>query len=324
MAKKIIVIVSIMIILGFSLLVAFPIVIFSNFLAPYSSINENVVFFCTESNISAIEELNLNVDVGNIQVNFVNPEVEYAVKIDVNFEMIGSNLAGKSYFDYFLLNWQNTSSPLNFTMELLSDSWFDTSIWITKKVDINIFIRMDAILDLITTIEYGDFEILVPFGVSIESIFTNVTNGDIFYDFYLCTLGSSVTGITKIGNVRLNSFNVIYIQNSNWVLNTELGNMDINIDQDNEMGWNITGTAMIIDGMLQLFYKDNTANIGAFFFFPNFSGDPNNPQEGFYTIFQSEKTWFISSDFPTINNYILTFYITNPCPTCRILELYSA
>ncbi|MFW9784576.1 MAG: hypothetical protein ACFFFB_20010, partial [Candidatus Heimdallarchaeota archaeon] len=85
----------------------------------------------------------------------------------------------------------------------------------------------------------------------------------------------------------------------------------------------ITGTAMIIDGMLQLFYKDNTANIGAFFFFPLLSGAPTLPQKGFNTIFQSAKTWFISFDFPTINNYNLTFYVTDPCTRCRFIELHS-
>ncbi|MFW9881039.1 MAG: hypothetical protein ACFFG0_48875, partial [Candidatus Thorarchaeota archaeon] len=78
-----------------------------------------------------------------------------------------------------------------------------------------------------------------------------------------------------------------------------------------------------IDGSLNLFYKDNTANIGAIFFFPLLSGAPTLPQEGFYTIFQSEKTWFISSDFPTINNYNLTLYITDPCTRCRSMELHS-
>ena len=89
------------------------------------------------------------------------------------------------------------------------------------------------------------------------------------------------------------------------------------------MGANITGNAMIIDGILDLFYKDSTANIGAIFFFPLLSGAPSYPQEGFNTIFQDEKTWFISSDFPTINNYNLSFYITNPSPRCRIIELQS-
>jgi hypothetical protein len=61
---------------------------------------------------------------------------------------------------------------------------------------------------------------------------------------------------------------VEYTQNSNWMLNSTVGDMDVEINQSKEMGANITGTAMTTNGKLDLFYKDNTANIGGLFAFP--------------------------------------------------------
>ncbi|MFX0105202.1 MAG: hypothetical protein ACFE75_06905 [Candidatus Hodarchaeota archaeon] len=322
MVNKRIIAISTMVVLGFSLTIAFPIVFLSTTLAPYGIIHEGISFKCAPHNISSIEELNLNIDIGNIQINYVDPQVEDSVKLDINFDIIGSDVAGKSYLEYFSINWQNTSSSLNFTMELLSDNWFDPSKWVRKNIEIIISVRKDITLDILTTVNEGDFKIKVPWGVSIGKVFTNITNGDIFYDFYHCTIGSNITGITKNGDIKLNSLSLVYTQNINWNLNTEVGDIYLEIDQDNEMGANITGLATINTGNFNLNYKDDSTNIGALFAFPISEIDiiPLESVEGFDIEYLGVIGYLYKSfDFPTKNNYNLSFYITG----IRIIDIIS-
>ncbi|MFX0164780.1 MAG: hypothetical protein ACFE9V_05615 [Candidatus Hodarchaeota archaeon] len=322
MANKSIIAISIIVILGFSLIITFPIVFLSTTLAPYGIIHGGISFKCAPDNISSIEELNLNIDIGNIQINYVDPQVEDAVKIDVNFDVIGSDVAGKSYSDYFSINWDNTSSSLNFTMELLSDNWNDPSKWIKKNIEIIIFIRKDITLDILTIVIEGDFKITVPWGVFIGKVFTNITKGDIFYDFYSCIIGNNITGITKYGDIKLNSFNLVCTQNTTWILNIEVGNMYLEIHQDNEMGANITGLATINTGNLNLNYKDNNSEIGALFTFPisEIGIAPLESVEGFDIKYLGVVGYLYKSfDFLTKNNYNLSFYITGT----RIIDIIS-
>jgi len=45
--------------------------------------------------------LNLNVDVGDIEIRYINPPVDYYAMVEVHIEMSGNNFAGKSYPDFF-------------------------------------------------------------------------------------------------------------------------------------------------------------------------------------------------------------------------------
>ncbi|MFW9867912.1 MAG: hypothetical protein ACFFEN_17595 [Candidatus Thorarchaeota archaeon] len=323
MSNKKLISIILAVIIGCSFIIILPIQIILIHLSPYDTINESYSFIYQLSSPSSIENLYLNVDEGNIEIRYIDPSVDYYVLIEADIELIGKNLAGNSYEDYLNISWYNSSSPANFRLEIISDDWFNPSLWLIKDVSIIVTLRKDIVFNIITNLIEGNYEITVPWPVSIGNLLTNVSNGNILYDFDLCSIQGNITGITNKGDFELKSYNVEYTQNCNWLLTSTGSDMNIAIYQEEEMGANITGTAMIIDGTLNLFYKDNSANIGANFFFPLLSGNPGGVLEGFYTIFQSEKTWFISFDFPTINNYNLSFYITNPCTRCRNIALHS-
>jgi hypothetical protein len=310
--KKRIIGIILMVIIGFSLIIFVPIQIISIRLISYDTINESCSFFYQPSSPSPIEKLYINADEGNVEIRYVDPTIDYYVLIEVNIELRGKDLAKKTYEDYLNITWSNSSSPANFRLEIISDDWFNPSLWLIKDINIVVNLRKDIVFDIITNLIKGNYEITVPWPASIGNLLTNVTNGDILYNFELCSIQGNITGITNKGDLELESNNVEYTQNCNWELTSTDGYMNIKIFQHKEMGANITGTAMIIDGGLDLFYNDNTANIGAWFFFPLLSGDFSLDQEGFNIIFEAEKTWFISFDFPTINNYNLTLYVTNP------------
>jgi hypothetical protein len=247
-----------------------PIIFFIEHLSTYDAINESLTYEYAPSSLSPTETLILNANVGHIEINYITPPVNYHVKINVNIEMSGSKLASKNYSDYFRIGWQNTSSFPNFNVELLSDDWLEPSMEFMNDISIVVSIRKDIVFDIITTVNKGDVEITVPYGVSINNLLVNVSKGDIFYNFNYCTLEGNITGIVntgnifynlihctiegnlngivKIGEIELDTFNTKYTQNNSWVFTVDSGNFKIDINQYEDLGAIITGLVKINDG----------------------------------------------------------------------------
>jgi hypothetical protein len=328
MVNKGVILFASIIMISFGLIIVFPISILTIHLtqAGYDSIDKPLIYSYYSSNSSEIQALNLDIEVGDIEIKYIEPSVDYLVKVEVNIVMSGSNLAGKSYENFFDITpkLENIDSTINFTLEITSDDWFDPSLWPNKNVSTVVYIRKDVVLDIFLLLDDGDFKITVPYGVSIGNLRSKLSKGNILYEFQYCIIEGNITGITYEGDLELKSYNVTYTQNSNWMLNCTGGYMGILISQYKEMGANITGTAIITNSELGLFYKDNTTNIGALFTFPLYSRDP--PAyflEGFKPIFQGVGLSYVSSDFPTINNYNLSINLTETCFGCLSIELYS-
>jgi hypothetical protein len=285
MAKKGIIGVISLVIVGFSFIIIFPIPLLSINLSLYGIIDESRSFTYEPSLPSPNEKLYINTDVGNIEIQYTTMPVNYHVKIDVNFEMSGANLTGKDYSYFFNIIWETTNSSANLTLELLSESWFDDSLWVMKNVDILVTIRADIVFDIITNIDNGNFDITVPWAVSIGNLLTNVSEGiilydfdyctvegnitgivdmgDIFYDFDHCTLEGNITGIINEGKIYLNTDNAKYTRSSLWEFNITFGDIDVFIYQNEDLGANITGIVSITNGNVFVFYKDNSPDIGA-------------------------------------------------------------
>jgi len=292
MAKKGILIIIATGIISLSFIIStIPIVFISDKLSTYDTINEKLNFLYSPSLPSSIEKLYVNIDVGQLEINYVSPPVDYNVKIDVYIEMIGQNIPGKSYLDYFNYPvYQIIDSFAYFTFELISNDWFDPSMWFTKNVIIVVSIRKDIELDIIAKVNDGNVEITVPYKVSTKNLLINVMDGDIFYNFNYCRLEGNITGIVSMGNIFYNVnhstvngiingvvqtgnmevwiYNAKYSQNNSWDFTVDSGNFDIYINQYEDLGAIITGLAKINDGEAFVFYDDNGANIGANFEIP--------------------------------------------------------
>ncbi|MFX1571451.1 MAG: hypothetical protein ACFFB0_01780 [Promethearchaeota archaeon] len=285
MVKKSIIVIIPIIIIGFSLIIVAPITILSTNILSYEMINESLIFKYYPKSPTSTEKLNLNVDVGDIKIYYISPPVDYYMKIEVNIDIVGHNLEGDSYTDYFNFLWQNTSSAVNFTLELISDRWFDSSNLIIKNVSIDVLIRKDRIFDITSNIDEGGVVITVPWGISVNNVITNITNGNIIYNFTdcniegnitgiinigniiynfnHCTVRGYVTGIVKTGNVEFTTRNVNYTQNCVWTFEVENGDYDLYIDQYKVFGANITGIVKINNGDVFVKYEDNDPKIGA-------------------------------------------------------------
>jgi len=117
-------------------------------LSGYDDIDKQLTYPYYSNNSSEIQALDLDIEVGDIEVRYIDPSVDYLVKVEVNIEISGTNIAGKSYKDFFDITpeLENRNSTVNFTIEIISDDWFDPSL--RKNVNTVVNIRKDVVLDI--------------------------------------------------------------------------------------------------------------------------------------------------------------------------------
>lgn len=314
MANKSIIAIFVIVFVGISLIVTIPILILSSGLSNYGMIDESLTYKYAPNNSSPIENLNINAEVGDIEIKFVNPPVDNLAMIEVNIEMVGQNVAGKSYLDYFIVEWENTSTSPTFIMELKSDVDQLEVLSLIKNVTIVVNLRADIIYDITATVIRGNVDLIVPFGVSCNNMEINIsTKGNILFDVTNCFLEGNITGITNEGNIELKAYNVEYTRNSIWTLITELGDITIDIVQYKDLGANITGNATVFtEGNLYLYYKDNKPSVGARFILltknwgvKDLFGDNTIGFERSY-LSQGRGNVYTSYDFPASNCYFLS------------------
>jgi hypothetical protein len=321
MANKAITAIIIMLVISFSLIISTPMVILSTILSPYGIISEELPFYYRPSSPSIIDELNINTDLGNVEIKYITEPVDYCAKIDVKIEMIGSGLAGKSYFDYFNIIWQNTSSHVNFTMRLKAGINQVEILSLIRNLSITVGLKASVICDINLNVNVqGDVRITVPWGISVENILINVSKGDIQVDFSNCIVDGNLMGlIQKEGDLELQSNNVQYLNNHTWFLNTQVGDILLYIFQYTDINGNISGTITHEQGHIKFKYQDSSINNGAYFklyyYIDDFPllNEIINQVAGFGSNHSEEQLLFDlwSFDYPNQNNYNLLFNNSN-------------
>jgi hypothetical protein len=284
MARKAILIITFTLILFFSLIFTIPILILSEGFSDYAMIDKKYSFYHTPSNISSFEGLNINIDKANIEITYVDIEEPYCVKVEANIKLEGSDLAGKSPPDFFNLTWLNSSEIIEFSLEQLSNSWFNTSTILTKTITIIVSVRKDIALDFNATVGEGTIEMTVPYGVSINNVYLNINSiGDLNSNFYHCSVQGNILGEVNQGNVNLDFQNIKYAPNCSILFTLGSGELDMNILQEVNLGVNISGTVAINDGDVTFRYEDNSDNLGAIFEIPRIGDlNPRIPCFGIY------------------------------------------
>ncbi|MFX1477758.1 MAG: hypothetical protein ACFFCI_06475 [Promethearchaeota archaeon] len=296
----------------FSIISIPTIVIFAEF-AGYNKINKSFTYEYISDTPPLQSGLNVYSDVGIIDIKYVTEPVEYIIKIELSIEMAGPNLNGKSYIDFFNISWENVSSPVNFTLDLISDRILDFSNLHIAAININILLRADILFDINVTVLNGNIKVTVPMGISVNNLYSNVNNGNILYDFNNNIVEGNITGIMNNGNLTLEAKNIHYTQNSELFFVNNRGYSLIDIHQYDEMGANITGTAKTKSGTIQVVYMDFSASIGAQFILynkTNFGNEVENKVEGFtkdYLPFLAGQI-FTSDDFPAQNYYNFSLF----------------
>jgi len=258
MANKSIIAIFVAILIGISLIISIPVLTLSSALSNYGTIDELLTFEYAPDNSSPIEKLNLNVDVGDVEIKYVTTPVDYYAKIQVDIELKGQTFAGKEYSDYFSVVWNITSPSPTFTMLCTSDTCFDPSLLVTQNVDIIITLNANILFDINITInEKGNVHLIVPYAVTTNNVDIYTNEGDVLYDFQYCTLEGNITGIANEGNIELMA-NVITINNVD--CNTNVGNILYDF-QYSILEGNITGIANEGNIDLMAYNPEYTRNI---------------------------------------------------------------
>jgi hypothetical protein len=310
------------------LIIVIPILILSYTLLPYDIIHYSNHFHSYKDPY-LIDELNINVDIGNIKINYITQPVDFCVKIDVDFELGGFNLENKSFSDFFEIKWQSTSSKLNFTMQIKNWIELDKILSQIRVFDIDISFKADINCDVNILVNYGNVGLDAIYGVFVRNIFSNVSKGDIRYQFSYNQINGNITGIVEEGNISFKTDHIQYTKNCILTFINNYGHTLIDIFQDCEFGANITGVGTTISGIIELIYKDYSQNIGAQFILYN-KRDLGNEADNDAVGFENEALpsamgqKFYSYDFPTQNNYNFSLY--KPYPSDMgdfIWDLYS-
>ncbi len=316
MANKQIITIIFIFVFIISLITLIPISFLFVIISSYGNIHEFRVFKYSASNSSQIIQLNVNSEIGNVKIDYIYPPINYYVKIEVNVEMFGKNLGEKSFLDFFDITWINDSTSLEFILEAKSDLDLLEILPLMENATVSISLNADIKFDIVTKVIRGDAQINAPFGININKIKMNNTYGDILYDFNRCTIEGNITGINNYGNIYFKTQNVQYFSGSSLFLDSETGNITIDIHQSTLMGTNVTGIVKN-EGIINIIYEDNSANIGSLFLLHNtnlFWGEWDT-WEGFPEncgILDGGIGYFFQSfDFPTKNNYNLSFFKKN-------------
>ncbi|MFW9829557.1 MAG: hypothetical protein ACFFEY_18430, partial [Candidatus Thorarchaeota archaeon] len=239
---------------------------------------------------------------------------------------------GKSHIDYFDILWQNTSTIVNFTMELKKGIKQGDILSLIKNVDIIVALKADVLYDINTMVDIrGSSKATIPLGVSVGNIITNLMKGNIQYDFFYCILEGNISGIIQnTGDIKVRSYDVEYTQNCNWSLYTNDGDVYIEISQNKATNANVTGNITIITGNYLLTYRDNTAEVGAYFILHVHPDDYAINQKiaeliGFaYNVIAVNGTdvyHITSDDYPSLYNYHWMFNF--PIGIYEELELHN-
>ena len=312
MINKKIIIFAFMGIIGFAFIVAIPIGVLSVNFSSYGTIKKSLSFEYLPDTPSAVERFVLNVDIGDIEIKYIDPPVDYFVRIDVDIEMAGPGLVGKSYSDYFnIIEGSTTESPINFSLKSKSDINEIELISLIKNISVIVSLRKDITFNISTSVIHGNVDIEVPFNVRINNLDVNILNGDILFDLKNCIIDGNITGIGNQSNIELRTLDIQLTSNSFWYIKNIEGLLKFNISQLSEMGANVTaiGELETEDAQCQVYYDDFSSNVGSIVTLNHWAED--FPTQCYRIGFDLESIIsipengyrFTSFDFPTQNYF---------------------
>ncbi len=128
-----------------------------------------------------IEDLTFNVDIGKILLKYNNSPTTYYAKIDVDIEIMGLYMEGKTYEDFFHPNtewWDNTTATFNLLTS--PDIWFDPSHWFKSyNIIVAVTLRTDVVYDLTALTSTGSIEMQVSDGVILNGTSLTSSTGSV-------------------------------------------------------------------------------------------------------------------------------------------------
>jgi len=298
--------------LAILLIIAIPIIIISYALVPY-----NIIYYSKEyhsyQDPTTIEQLNIDVDIGNVEINYISYAIDFSVRIDIEFELSGIILEEASFSDFFETEWHDLGGVLNFSMHSKDGIKLEEITSKARIKNILVSLRANIKCDFNINVKSGGVLLDAPWGISLGNVFSNISHGYIQYDFSYCFIEGNITAISNLGDVNLNLIDVKYSKDAKMNLSNSNGVINFIISQKQTMGANVTGIATTEIGEINVIYEDDSSNTGAMLTFYNHTTGwigIENSWSGFNDpLFLGEDGYLFSSfDFPAPNNYNLSFY----------------
>lgn len=297
------------------LIITVPIIIISYALLPY-----NIIYYSKEyhsyQDPTTVDLLNIDIDIGNVKVNFIPSVADFSVNIDIEFELKGIILEGASFSDFFEIKWHDVGNILNFSMHIRDRINLETLISQTSIKNINISLQASLSCDINVSVQNGDVTLETVNGITLGSISANLIRGNIQFRILYCYINGNITAKIQNGNLQLELCNCEYLKNLSWLLSTEKGNVIVNLEHKNNIVSNITGTFSTHIGNYRISYIDHTTEVGALLILEVNQNDTAIHQQLFEIIgFDFNQTsvsgndvyHVFSDDFPTKSNYHLNF-----------------
>ncbi|MFX1311700.1 MAG: hypothetical protein ACFFHD_03670 [Promethearchaeota archaeon] len=196
------------------------------------------------------EPVVIRTDVGNIDIKYNTTSTPFFIEIDYDVKVSGTYMIGKSFSDFFHLEWHNSTSDDKtiFYLRTKPGIWIDPSAWFSiKRIQIDVTLRTDISYAIEAYATTGDIETTIPKNVDVEFLYIETTTGNsittleeltmrslrietktgnpsIYAKKVNLTSGVIVNAIT--GNIRLNLTNCLLGGNIN--AKTETGNLQFN------------------------------------------------------------------------------------------------
>ena len=163
------------------------------------SIEDSFNFTYEPSSPDSVEDLTFNANIASILFKYnTSPTTLYA-NIDVEIEVTGLYMEGKTYLDFFhpSTEWWDDATG-TFTFLSLPDIWFNPSHWFKSyNISVTVTLRTDVVYDLTSVTNVGSTEMQVPNGVILNGTSFTSSTGSI----KLNTLGNN----EFLGKVKLES-----------------------------------------------------------------------------------------------------------------------
>ncbi|MFX0059067.1 MAG: hypothetical protein ACFE85_13675 [Candidatus Hodarchaeota archaeon] len=212
---------------------------------------------------STIEDLNLNADIGRIDIQYNTSATQYLVEVNVDLKITGLFVAGRKYTNYFTPYtewWENTTSPTSFDLKVVPGAWFDPSHWFSSYIiEVAITLRTDVVYDLEVITGTGVIELNSAENVTLNGVTMNSGTGDVNLNFLNNTMIQAAVNLeTGTGGISIFSEGTNFTQS----IITDAGTGTINLNFTNSiLGGNIlasTGTGGINLKSYNMEYTSNS------------------------------------------------------------------
>jgi hypothetical protein len=300
MAKGIVILVIVLIAaILTSAFVVIGVILFANLYpningGPMETYQESFTYTYESESPSDVEDLNLKVDIGEINIEYSSNPSDPIVKAVMEFDITAPDASSKDYTEWFEpIVWQY-NNPIIFELNLKpSIDWsllMENELTVTLRTDIVYGIEADSIT--------GGVQINIPNAVSVEDLNFEVVTGSISVIANEVSFTNGISFGTVTGSNTLDLIDCVI--RGDIVVEATTGDINFDIYQEVNLNANVDISVDVVTGDITGTYEDTNPNVGARFSSSVVTGDYLYISSGG---FSESGNSFTSNDYPATYNY---------------------